>query len=416
MLSSSPDQMLEEFDEIEVEPSSATTSPTAETPASSLYALTASTTPVSSHEQAASAQTLLEITTAHLPPPVHSLSRESRISLPPEVKQYMAAMGESPLPSPQMPAVYESSSSIDHASVADHHRMESPARSFATTYSASNANSASNLDVNHPYDHQGRYDSPRRGREPSDNEFLDMEEGEDDGDDDDQDSLTDPRGRRAVHPSADSNHASGLHNHGNEVSPGPQPSTEDFPMPPATTVSDASDATTAYSQPVPHQQVVTVAADNIVDGPRTPTANSYNVQGQGLHSPGTPVNSNGTSNGTQPSLFRALPLLPSDLPVTRIQVTSSSVRPNERGKDVLSFVVRVEPQGANGMSGSKGKGKEGWSIEKMYSDVLGLDQRVRARVGKSIGKRIANLPDGKLWRDHAPSKVDQRKVSPTLVR
>jgi RalA-binding protein 1 len=46
----------------------------------------------------------------------------------------------------------------------------------------------------------------------------------------------------------------------------------------------------------------------------------------------------------------------------------------------------------------------------MYSDVLGLDHRVRSSVGKGVWKRIATLPEGKLWKDHAPAKVDQRKV------
>lgn len=76
------------------------------------------------------------------------------------------------------------------------------------------------------------------------------------------------------------------------------------------------------------------------------------------------------------------------------------MRPNDRGKEVLSFVVYVDP----------GKGKDGWKVEKMYSDVLGLDQRVRSRVAKGMGKKIASLPEGKLWKDHAPAKVDQRKV------
>ena len=58
-----------------------------------------------------------------------------------------------------------------------------------------------------------------------------------------------------------------------------------------------------------------------------------------------------------------------------------------------------------------GRGKETWKVEKLYSDVLGLDQRIRASVGKGVGKKIASLPEGKLWRDHAPAKVDQRKVS-----
>ena len=72
---------------------------------------------------------------------------------------------------------------------------------------------------------------------------------------------------------------------------------------------------------------------------------------------------------------------------------------------VLSFVVAVNP----------GHGKEPWKVEKMYSDVTALDQRVKNSVGKSVSKRIASLPEGKFWKDHAPAKVDQRKVcDPTL--
>ncbi|KAF9523051.1 hypothetical protein CPB83DRAFT_863513 [Crepidotus variabilis] len=101
-----------------------------------------------------------------------------------------------------------------------------------------------------------------------------------------------------------------------------------------------------------------------------------------------------------PAAFRALPLLSSDLPQTSVTVSHSFVRPNDRGKEVLSFIVFVNP----------GNGKDGWKVEKMYSDVLGLDQRVRSSVGKGVIKKIGNLPEGKLWKDHAPAKVDQRKA------
>lgn len=83
-----------------------------------------------------------------------------------------------------------------------------------------------------------------------------------------------------------------------------------------------------------------------------------------------------------------------------VSVSQSFVRPNDRGKEVLSFVITVNP----------GNGKEPWKVEKMYSDVVALDSRVRASVGKSVAKKITGLPEGKLWRDHAPAKVDQRKV------
>ncbi|KAJ7695150.1 hypothetical protein B0H17DRAFT_931184 [Mycena rosella] len=103
---------------------------------------------------------------------------------------------------------------------------------------------------------------------------------------------------------------------------------------------------------------------------------------------------------TVPASFRALPLLSTDLPHTTVTVSHSFVRPNDRGKEVLSFVVYVDP----------GNNKEGWKVEKMYSDVLALDQRVRNSVGKGVGKKMVNLPEGKLWKDHAPAKVDQRKA------
>lgn len=101
-----------------------------------------------------------------------------------------------------------------------------------------------------------------------------------------------------------------------------------------------------------------------------------------------------------PASFRALPLLSSDLPYTSIVVSNSVIKPNERGKEVLSFVISINP----------GKNKESWKVEKVYSDILTLDQRVRNNVGKTAAKRIATLPEGKFWKDHAPARVDQRKV------
>ncbi|THH20279.1 hypothetical protein EW146_g1037 [Bondarzewia mesenterica] len=153
----------------------------------------------------------------------------------------------------------------------------------------------------------------------------------------------------------------------------------------------------AQMQALGYSQAVTIEQNHHVDTPTTPTANSYNPH-MSFNSTSSTITSIIPPQSGHPAL-RALPLLPHDLPRTRIQVTNSTMCPNNRGKDVLSFIVSMDP----------GNGKEPW-IEKLYSDVLGLDQRARARAGKNIGKKIANLPDGKLWRDHAPSKVDQRKM------
>ncbi|KAI0060921.1 RhoGAP-domain-containing protein [Artomyces pyxidatus] len=311
------------------------------------------------YEQSQAANTPL---TASIPQPSLSpnhptndryLSRESRISLPAEAKHYISTMTDSPQTSPQ---------------IAEHspNRTQSPSR----TAPDSNADKSSVR------------------KELSDGEFLDM---------DDEDSLYDSThetpDRRAVSasPAASSQDSRKT------------PAVDDFPLPPTSHPATNGDAPAQRHGQHSSQDSVTSLpslADRPhlhggLDTPTTPTANAYNPHMSYMSTFQSVI----PEQSAQP-LFRALPLLPHDLPHTKITVTNSSIRPNDRGKDVLSFVVWVDP----------GSGKEGWIVEKLYSDVLGLDQRVRARYGKSVSKRVPSLPDGKLWRDHAPSKVDQRKA------
>lgn len=91
-----------------------------------------------------------------------------------------------------------------------------------------------------------------------------------------------------------------------------------------------------------------------------------------------------------------------DLGTAAITVPVSHIRPNDRGKEVLSFVIEIalDPMSE----------RDGWKIEKLYSDVLALDVKVRQALGRNALKKIAPLPDAKLFKDNAPAKVDQRKV------
>lgn len=194
----------------------------------------------------------------------------------------------------------------------------------------------------------------------------------------------------------------------------PHAAVEDFPMPPShgaihipsshvQSLDPALMLTPTQSNPQPLAAVTSTPSrahwqpqrellqsdDASVIIPESPLPSSY-------LSPINPTSSSG-SNAT----FRALPLLPDDLMTTRVTVSHSSVKPNDRGKEVLSFIVDVKP----------GHGKGPWKVEKLYSDVLTLDSRMRASVGKGVGKKMAVLPEGKIWRDHAPAKSDQRKVA-----
>jgi RalA-binding protein 1 len=96
-----------------------------------------------------------------------------------------------------------------------------------------------------------------------------------------------------------------------------------------------------------------------------------------------------------------------------VHVVGSMLRSNERGREVISFFISVAlaPRAA-GAPGAT------WRVEKLYSDVLALDARLKQKHGKAASKRMAGatLPDKMLFRDHAPSKVDQRKVSAHQAR
>ncbi|KAL7421166.1 Rho GTPase activating protein [Cryptotrichosporon argae] len=55
-----------------------------------------------------------------------------------------------------------------------------------------------------------------------------------------------------------------------------------------------------------------------------------------------------------------------------------------------------------------------WTVGKLPSAFVELDTRLRARSGKvrkEWRKLVAPLPDGKAWKDFAPSRIDQRKVA-----
>ncbi|KAG0709225.1 hypothetical protein DFH29DRAFT_993384 [Suillus ampliporus] len=286
-------------------------------------------------------------------------SRESRVSVPDEAKLYLASMGESPLPSPAIcPHVAGFGADV-----------QSHANQAPPTNSLPKRESPTSVLTN--------------GQRSEVGEFLDM-------DDDDEEIAKHSKTKNKPHAAV-----------------------EDFPMPPshgaihipsshARSSDPALMVTPTQANPQPsaaasapsrahwQSQRELLQSDNAsIVVPESPLPTSY-------LSPTNPTSSSGSS-----ATFRALPLLPDDLVTTRVTVSHSSVKPNDRGKEVLSFVIDVDP----------GSGKEPWKVEKLYSDVLGLDTRMRASVGKGVGKKMAVLPEGKIWRDHAPAKADQRKAA-----
>ncbi|KAG8724902.1 hypothetical protein FRC09_012314 [Ceratobasidium sp. 395] len=141
----------------------------------------------------------------------------------------------------------------------------------------------------------------------------------------------------------------------------------------------------------------------IATSPTSLTSTSPPLQPQGAtQSQAQPPKMARTQSSQTAKTWPAPRLTQFDLTTAVISVPMSHIRANKRGNEVLSFVI--------GISLDPSVEREGWKIEKLYSDVLTLDVKVRQWLGRSALKKIARLPDAKIFEDSAPSKVDQRKA------
>lgn len=116
-----------------------------------------------------------------------------------------------------------------------------------------------------------------------------------------------------------------------------------------------------------------------------------------------PTSSTAPSSMSYPPNYN---LTPDMLPYIAVNVPASKIRTGEKGKETLSFIIRI---GRAVNPGDAGRlESEMWSIEKYYVDFLNLDSKLRSH---TKGSKLPKLPDKALFRDHAPNKVDQRKLA-----
>ncbi|KAG6381584.1 hypothetical protein JVT61DRAFT_178 [Boletus reticuloceps] len=300
--------------------------------------------------------------------PVH---RNSDVTLPDETMRYITNMDDSPLQSPRLTAV-----------------VAIPGSPLAQTCHGASTGGISPSKLGHVGAYSG-----------DETEFLDMDEEEETEETEQQQPLSAINNDK----SADTDDYSTPPSHGPTLVHRPSHtksipsqsmpnSASQLPSAPEPVVASQTRWQSQSDASMLSQSQSSIESTPLTSHPDSPSPESYLSLTKSTH---------GTSgNGPSPT-FRALPLIANDLKTTRVMVSHSSIRPNDRGKEVLSFEIDVDP----------GNGKESWKVEKLYSDVLGLDHRLRAIVGKGVAKKIATLPEGKFWRDHAPAKSDQRKAA-----
>ena len=123
------------------------------------------------------------------------------------------------------------------------------------------------------------------------------------------------------------------------------------------------------------------------------------------------------SYGLQPTntqTLRYIPLVPGLLSLSSIEVINSSIKIADRQKEVVSFLIRIQVQSPAESDPRHAlmvqKVPTVWIIEKTWNDLQSLDLAIKSKNAKANVKKLPGLPDKSLFKDHAPSKVDQRKV------
>jgi RalA-binding protein 1 len=412
-----------------------------------------SSLPLPGSQSAVSPTTSLSVPTIQNRP----LARESRITLPEEAQRYIANMQESPMPSPSPRQaaftastlngrIAEESASIEIEDDIPQYLDESDANKGPlgperSSQESSDQSSTQSLNV------------PPNDQPDMPSAFLDLND-----DDDESDSAETPSNgpNMPIPPLSPMNTTFGIR-------PSPPATQQEF-HPISADVGVISQAASPEKSFRPQPSLVTqedpaTSRDAIRSGPdidtRSLNASTSPIAAGPSHSTPPPV-----TGGTSPVMIRAQAqssattqaqvqaqrmayaqshnheynrgqsqpqpqpqnigpvysnpnararLTESDLPRCRVSVVGSNIRANERGKEVLSFVVQVTPSGSPDAADS-------WKVEKLYSEVLGLDARIRSRLRRSDLKKLGSLPDSKLFKDHAPAKVDQRKVSRHVAR
>ncbi|CAO3595971.1 unnamed protein product [Absidia cylindrospora] len=87
-----------------------------------------------------------------------------------------------------------------------------------------------------------------------------------------------------------------------------------------------------------------------------------------------------------------------------VKVIGSLLKSNEKGKDVVSFILSVGKHADD-------RFEELWRVQKLYSDFLDLDLKLKAQLGGSKMNKMTRLPEKQLFTTRSPNKLDQRRVA-----
>ncbi|CAO3611151.1 unnamed protein product [Cunninghamella blakesleeana] len=87
-----------------------------------------------------------------------------------------------------------------------------------------------------------------------------------------------------------------------------------------------------------------------------------------------------------------------------VKVVGSMLKSNEKGKDVIAFILSVGKHQNN-------RYEELWRVEKLYSDFLDLDFKLKTQMRRNNVYKMTRLPEKQLFATRSPNKLDQRRIA-----
>ncbi|KAG2187111.1 hypothetical protein INT44_004781 [Umbelopsis vinacea] len=128
----------------------------------------------------------------------------------------------------------------------------------------------------------------------------------------------------------------------------------------------------------------------------------------------SPPESSSNSKQPEPSSFDPSGMSNETLASLSIKVVASKIKANEKDKEVLCFIISVgrmlKPPSTDSDC-SDLQFEELWRVEKLYSDFINLDARMRAGVVNEKQRPTVKFPEKSLFNTLSPTKVDQRKIA-----
>jgi len=112
-----------------------------------------------------------------------------------------------------------------------------------------------------------------------------------------------------------------------------------------------------------------------------------------------------SSKANKSKSSKSVPLsIPIQIDTVRVKVIGSIIKMNEKGKEIVSFIILISRLNNSG-------NEENEKIEKTYSDFVQLDSKLRSLAeNKILISKMGKLPDKNLFTSNSPTKRDQRKI------